>query len=129
MRVDIISLPIDNKNEKIEGNYRLVIAAVKRAKALSQGALPVIKSKAQKITTLAIEEVASGAVKVLTGEEAVKAMEEAKKLEQIRMIDEAQQKEALPEDMSELEKDLKTYLIEKTESERKRSIEDIFGEE
>jgi len=127
--LDIISLPIDNKNEKIEGNYRLVIAAVKRAKALSQGALPVIKSKAQKITTLAIEEVASGAVKVLTGEEAVKAMEEAKKLEQIRMIDEAQQKEALPEDMSELEKDLKTYLIEKTESERKRSIEDIFGEE
>jgi len=127
--LDIISLPIDNKNEKIEGNYRLVIAAVKRAKALSQGALPGIKSKAQKITTLAIEEVASGAVKVLTGEEAVKAMEEAKRLEQIRMIDEAQQKETLPEDMSELEKDLKTYLIEKTESERKRSIEDIFGEE
>jgi hypothetical protein len=56
-------------------------------------------------------------------------MEEAKKLEQIRMIDEAQQKEALPEDMSELEKDLKIYLTEKTESERKRSIEDIFGEE
>jgi DNA-directed RNA polymerase omega subunit len=126
--MDIISLPIRCDNEKIDGTYRLVIAAVKRAKDLSQGALPSIPSKAQKITTLAIEEVASGSVNVLKGAEAVKAMEEAKKLTHKKMMDEAQQKETMPEDMSELEKDLKVYLSEKGESEQKRTIEDIFGD-
>ena len=126
--MDIISLPIEYNREKIDGNYRLVIAAVKRAKALSQGSLPLIASKAQKITTLAIEEVATESVNVLIGEEAVKATEAAKKLTHKKMMDEAQQKETMPEDMSELEKDLKTYLSEKGETEQKRTIEDIFGE-
>ncbi len=126
--MDIISLPIEHDNEKIEGTYRLVIAAVKRAKELSQGALPAISSKAQKITTLAIQEVAMGAVEVLTGEEAIKANEEAKKQTHKKMMDEAQQKETMPEDISELEKDLKVYLSEKGESEQKRTIEDIFGD-
>ncbi|MEW6599380.1 MAG: DNA-directed RNA polymerase subunit omega [Nitrospirota bacterium] len=126
--MDIISLPIAYDKEKIDGAYRLVVASVKRAKALSQGSLPVIASKAQKITTLAIEEVATGAVKILIGEEAVKASEEEKKLTHKRMMDEAQQKETMPEDMTELEKDLKVYLSEKGESEQKKSIEDIFGD-
>lgn len=126
--MDIISLPIEHENEKIEGRYRLVIAAVKRAKELSLGALPAISSKAQKITTLAIQEVAMGAVDVLSGEDAVKANEDAKKLTHKKMMDEAQQKETMPEDISELEKDLKVYLSEKGESEQKRTIEDIFGD-
>lgn len=126
--MDIISLPIAYDREKIDGAYRLVVASVKRAKALSQGALPVIASRAQKITTLAIEEVASGAIKILTGEAAVKANEEEKKLTHKRMMDEAQQKETMPEDMTELEKDLKVYLSEKGETEQKKTIEDIFGD-
>ncbi|MBI5410323.1 MAG: DNA-directed RNA polymerase subunit omega [Nitrospirae bacterium] len=126
--MDIISLPIEYDKKKIDGNYRLVIAAVKRAKDLSQGSLPKISSKAKKITTLALEEVAKGAVSILTGEAAITANEEAKKLVHKRMMDEAQQKETLPEDLTELEKDLKFYLSEKGESEQKRTIEDIFGE-
>ncbi len=126
--MDIISLPIEYNREEIDGAYRLVVAAVARAKDLSLGALPVIASKAQKITTLAIEEVATGAIKVLTGEAAVKANEEAKKLTHKRMMDEAQQKETMPEDMTELEKDLKVYLSEKSETEQKKTIEDIFGD-
>jgi DNA-directed RNA polymerase subunit omega len=126
--MDIISLPIEYDKKKIDGNYRLVIAAVKRAKDLSQGVLPKITSKAKKITTLSLEEVASGVLNILTGEAAVKANEEAKKLVHKRMMDEAQQKETMPEDLTELEKDLKVYLSEKTESEQKRSIEDIFGD-
>ena len=126
--MDIISLPIDYDREKLDGTYRLVISSVKRAKALSQGSLPVIASKAQKITTLAIEEVASGAVKVLIGEEAILASEEAKKLTHKRMMDEAQQKETMPEDMTELERDLKVYLSEKGDTEQKKTIEDIFGD-
>ncbi len=127
--MDIISLPISCDNEGIDGTYRMVIASVKRAKALAQGVLPVTSSKANKITTLAIEEVASGAVKVLTGEEAVKASEESKKVTHKRFIDEAQQKEAMPEDASELERDLRDYLTGKKQSEQKRTLEDIFGEE
>jgi DNA-directed RNA polymerase subunit K/omega len=127
--MDIISLPIKYDNEDIDGSFRMVIASVMRAKDLSQGALPATSSKAQKITTLAIEEVAAGAVKVLTGEEAVKAIEESKKLTHKKFIDEAQQKEAMPEDASELEKDLKIYLTEKSQSEQKKTLEDIFGEE
>ncbi|RJQ15101.1 MAG: DNA-directed RNA polymerase subunit omega [Nitrospiraceae bacterium] len=126
--MDIISLPIEYDKKKIDGNYRLVIAAVKRAKDLSQGSLPKIVSKAKKITTLALEEVAIGAVRILTGEAATKANEEAKKLAHKRMMDEAQQKETMPEDLTELEKDLKVYLSEKGESEQKRTIEDIFGD-
>ena len=126
--MEIISLPIEFDRKKIDGTYRLVIAAVKRAKALSQGELPVIPSRVQKITTLAIEEVATGAVKIITGEEAVKASEEAKKLTHKRMMDEAQQKVTMPEDMTELEKDLKVYLSEKGETEQKKTIEDIFGD-
>ena len=126
--MDIITLPIGYENKQIDGRYRLVIASVLRAKHLSQGALPKIQSKAQKITTLAIEEVAMGAVEILSGEAAVKATEEAKKLTHKRMMDEAQQKETMPEDMTELEKDLKAYLNEKGSSEQKKSIEDIFGD-
>ena len=126
--MEIISLPIEFERKKIDGTYRLVVASVRRAKSLSQGALPKIASKAQKITTLAIEEVARGAVNILTGEEAVKANEEAKKLSHKRMMDEAQQKETMPEDMTELEKDLKIYLSEKGETEQKKTIEDIFGD-
>jgi DNA-directed RNA polymerase omega subunit len=126
--MDIISLPITCENKEIDGTYRLVIAAVKRAKELSQGALPSIPSKAQKITTLAIEEVSKGSVTVVKGDEAVKAMEDAQKLTHKKMMDEAQQKETMPEDMTELEKDLKLYLSEKGESEQKRTIEDIFGD-
>lgn len=127
--MDIISLPIKSENKDIDGSYRLVIASVMRAKDLSQGALPVISSKAQKITTLGIEEVTTGAVKVLTGDEAVKAKEESRKFTQKKLIDEAQQKEAMPEDVTELERDLRVYLTEKSQSEQKRTLEDIFGDE
>jgi DNA-directed RNA polymerase subunit omega len=102
--MDIITLPIEYDKKKIDGNYRLVIAAVQRAKDLSLGALPKISSKAKKITTLALQEVASGAVSILIGEEAVKANEEAKKLVHKRMMDEAQQKETMPEDLTELKR-------------------------
>ncbi|MBI5055910.1 MAG: DNA-directed RNA polymerase subunit omega [Nitrospirae bacterium] len=126
--MDIISLPVEYDKKKIDGNYRLVIAAVKRAKDLSQGALPKKASKVKKITSLALEEVTSGLVDIVIGEAAIKANEEKKKLVHKRMIDEAQQKETMPEDLTELEKDLKVYLSEKGETEQKRSIEDIFGE-
>ena len=127
--MDLISLPVIIDKEKIDGRYRLVIATSKRARALYQGAQPMRVSKAKKLTTLALEEVASGAVRILTGEAAIKAREQAKKLSYEGMIDEAKQKEALPEDLTEIEKDLKVYLHEKSERDNKQNIDKIFTEE
>ncbi len=127
--MDLISLPVEFEKKKIDGRYRLVIAVAKRAKELYQGAQPKVPSKAKKITTIALEEVISNSVRVLTGEAAVKAREEAKKLTYEDMMDEAKQKESLPEDLSELEKDLKVYLHEKGEKNNIKTIEEIFPEE
>lgn len=126
--MDMISLPIELDKNKTDGYYRLVIATVKRAKELSQGAQPRVSSKAKKVTTLALEEIVSGAVEILTDEAAVKAMEEAKKLAHKQMMDEAKQRESMPEDLTELEKNLKMYLTEKGERDSKKAIEDIFGD-
>ena len=127
--MDLTSLPVIIDKEKIDGRYRLVVATAKRARALYMGAQPMRVSRAKKLTTLALEEVASCAVRILTGEAAIKAREEAKKLSYEGMIDEARQKEALPEDLTEIEKDLKVYLHKKSERDNKQNIDKIFTEE
>lgn len=127
--MEVISLPIEIDKEKFDGYFRLVSATVKRAKALSHGAHPVIESKAQKMTIRALEEVLSDKVQILTGEAAVKAEEEAVKFVHKNIMDEARQKEEMSEDMTELEKDLKVFMSERGERDSKKTIEDIFGED
>lgn len=127
--MDLISLPVICDKKKFDGRYRLVIAASKRARMLFQGAQPRIATKAKKLTTLSIEEVVSDSMRILTGETAIKAKEEAKKLSYESLIDEAKQKEAIPEDLTEIEKDLKVFLHQKGERDNKQSIEKIFSEE
>jgi DNA-directed RNA polymerase subunit omega len=126
--MDLISLPVEIEKKKIDGRYRLVLAVSKRARALSQGAVPKIATRSKKMSTVALEEIMSGNVHVLSGEAAIKAREKAKKLSYEEMMDEAKQKETLPEDLTELERDLKVYLHEKEESDNKKSIDDIFPE-
>lgn len=127
--MEVISLPIEIDKEKIDGYFRLVAATVKRAKALSHGAQPLVESKAQKVTIRALEDVLSDKVQILTGEAAVKAEAEAAQFVQKNIIDEAKQKEEFSEDMTELEKDLKVFMSERGERDSKKTIEDIFGEE
>lgn len=67
----MISLPIEIGREKIDSRYRFVIAVAQRAKQLNQGSIPTKKTKARKITTIALEEVTCGTVYVFSGEEAV----------------------------------------------------------
>jgi len=126
--MDIISLPIEIDKKNIEGRYRLVIGAIKRAKDLAKGAMPLTPSKAKKITTRAIEEVLSGKLEVLKGEEAVKAIEEEKRSSFKKLLEETH-RELQAEDLTELEKDLKIYLAERGERDSKKVIEDVFGEE
>ncbi|HCC68623.1 MAG TPA: DNA-directed RNA polymerase subunit omega [Nitrospiraceae bacterium] len=132
--MDIVSLPIEFKREKIEGRYRLVVVASQRARDLSQGSQPKGQTKAKKMVTIALEEVLSGSVSFITGEAARKAKEEHKRLSFERMAEEAKKRKAMPEVLTELEKEAKAYkesrayLYEKEERETKKIMEDIFGE-
>lgn len=124
--MDIVSLPVETDKKKIDGRYRLVMVASQRAKELSLGVKPKIQTKSKKVTTIAIEEAVDGVLEFLVGEEAVKAKEEAKKFDYRRMLEE-KKREATPEELTELEKDLKVYLHEK-EAMDKKALEDLFGE-
>ncbi len=119
--MDVISIPVEYDEKKIDGRYRLVVAVLKRAKELYRGAMPKISSNSVKMTTVALEEVISGKVSVLTGETAIKAKEKAGKLTYDDMMDEAKQKASLPEELTKLEKDLKVYLHKKDEMNSKET--------
>ena len=124
--MDVISLPIEYDRSKIDGRYRVVTIASQRAKELALGVKPKIKTKAKKISTIAIEETISNSIEFLTGEQARKAKEEAGKLDYRRLL-EARERQAAAEEVTELEKDLKIYLHEK-ETTEKKALEDLFGE-
>jgi len=123
--MDIVSLPAELSGKDIDSRYRLVIIASQRAKRLAEGAKPVGAPHSVKPTTVAIEEALEGGLDVLTGNEAVTARQEAKKAEAKRRAAEAERREEMGMELSELEKDLKYYLNEKEEKERK-AIEDLF---
>jgi DNA-directed RNA polymerase omega subunit len=124
--MDLISLPVELDKEKIDGKYRLAAIAAQRARELSLGVKPKIQTKAKKVTTMAIEEAINGTLEFLTGEEARKAKEEAKSFDYKRLL-EQKRREGAPEDLSELEKDLKIYLHER-ETEEKKALEELFTE-
>ena len=125
--MDLISLPAELDKKKIDGKYRLATIAAQRARELSLGAKAKIPTKAKKVTTIAIEEAINGTLEFLTGEEARKAREEAKKFDYRRLLEE-KRKEGAPEDLSELERDLKIYLHEKESGEDKKALEGLFTE-
>jgi DNA-directed RNA polymerase subunit omega len=124
--MNIISLPLEYDRNKIDGRYRVVAIASQRAKELSLGVKPKIKTKAKKITSIAIEETMSGSIEFLTGEQAKKAKEEARKFDYRRLIEE-REKAVSVEEATELEKDLKVFLHEK-ETTDKKALENLFGE-
>ncbi len=112
-KTDVISLPVEFDRSKIDSRYRFVVAVIKRAKELHQGAVPAMPTRARKVTTAAIEEVLCGVVRVLTGEAALKAEKEAGKLTYENMMDEARQKVSFPDKPTDLRKDLEEFLAGK----------------
>lgn len=123
--MDIISLPIEFDEERIDGRFRLVNIAAQRAKELAAGVEPQIQTKSKKVTTIALEEAIQNKLEFLVGEEAAKAKEEAKKLD-LRKLLEARDEERESEDLTELEKDLQIYMQDKEES---ISPDEIFDSE
>ncbi len=107
--MDIISLPIELDKEKIDSRFRLVTISTQRAIELSKGSKLRIQTRNKKITTNAILEALTGNVEFLTGEEARINLEKAEKLDYRRWVTEKKKPIA---DITDLEKDLKVYLVE-----------------
>ena len=123
--MDLISLPAEIDHQKIDGKFRLVMIAAQRAKELSFGAKPKVTTKSKKVTTIALEEAIQDKLEYITGEEARIAREKASKYDYRRLLEESK-KIGAGEDLSELEKDLKVYLHEK-ENLDKKAFEELFG--
>lgn len=124
--MEIVSLPIEFDKKRIDSRFRLVTIAGQRAKEIALGVKPKIKAKGKKATTIAIEETIDNVLEYLVGEEAKVAKEEAKKFDYRKLLEE-KKREAVPEDLSELEKDLRVYLHERKEVDR-RALDEVFGE-
>lgn len=124
--MDIISLPIEFDINRIDGKYRLIAIASQRAKELAAGVEPKVKTKAKKVSTIALEETISNTIEFLTGEDARKAKEETRKFDYRKLLEE-KKREMSGEDLTEFEKDLKVYLHEK-ETMDKKALEGLFGE-
>ena len=125
--MNIISLPVEFDKKKIDSRFRLVNIAAQRAKDIVLGAEPKVATKSRKVTTIAIEEAVQGKLEFVTGEDAVKARQEAKKFDFRRLLEE-KKREVETEDLSELEKDLKIYIHER-ESESDKANELFEPEE
>lgn len=124
--MEIISLPVEHDKEKIDSRFRVVVMASQRSRELVFGANAKIKTKSRKPTTIAIEETLENQLDFLVGEEAKLANEKARRLDYQRFLEE-KRREVMPEDLSELEKDLRVYLHEREEAE-KHSLEELFAE-
>lgn len=124
--MDIVSLPVEYDKKKIDSRFRIVSAASQRARELAYGAKPKIETKFKRFTTVAIEEVLEEKLEFITGEEAKAANEEARKFDFKRFLEE-RRRAAMPEEISELEKDLRVYLTEREELDR-HALEELFAE-
>jgi DNA-directed RNA polymerase omega subunit len=124
--MDIISLPVEYDRNKIDGRFRIIAISAQRAKELAVGAEPRVKTKAKKISTIALEETISNTIEFLIGEEAIKAKEDSKKFDYRKLLEE-KKREMTGEDLTEFEKDLKVYLHEK-ETMDKKALEGLFSE-
>lgn len=124
--MDIVSLPIELDKEKIDSRFRLVVIASQRSKELALGAKPKVKTKYRRYSSISIEEALENQLDFLVGEEARVANEDAKKFDYKRFLEE-KRKEAMPEELSELEKDLRTYLHEREEA-KQSVLEELFTE-
>lgn len=122
--MNIISLPIEYDRSKIDGRFRIIAIAAQRAKELAVGAAPRVKTKAAKVSTIALQETIGNALEFLIGEEAIKAREETKRFDYRKLLEE-KKREMTGEDLTEFEKDLKVYLHEK-EALDKKALEGLF---
>lgn len=124
--VDLISLPIEMGQKIADTKFRLVHIASQRVRQLSAGAPLQVATRSIKDTTVSLEEAIAGKLKVLTGEEALKAREEFRKQEErAKIADQLSAKE------EEIRKELSAYLSDSQEEEgaEESAVDELGGEE
>jgi DNA-directed RNA polymerase subunit omega len=125
--MDIVTLPIEYDEKKIDSRYRLVVAAAQRAREMLQGLYPGKNARGSQSCIMSLEEVISDDVEIIRGEEAKRLRDKVKRTNYERMIEEASvNQEPGVVELSELEKDLKVYLTEKGGKEARISLDEIF---
>lgn len=123
--MDIITLPITYDKKKIDSKYRLAVIVSQRAKELLFGSQPKVEKTAAKTITTAILEIMEGNIDFISGNEASIALAKLNKINFKKIIDEKRKK--FPSDITELEKDLKSYLYEKDRDLTEKALEDLFN--
>ena len=58
------NVPVENLIKQCPDIFKLVLGAAERANELNEGAAPLVKSNFKKVTTIALEEIAAGCVKI-----------------------------------------------------------------
>ena len=58
-------IPLQKMIEQCPSLYKLVLGAAERANELNEGVEPLVKSTSKKVTSIAMEEIIAGKVKVL----------------------------------------------------------------
>jgi len=106
--MDALSLLPQHHQKDFDSRYRIVLIAAQRAKQLVRGAAPKGASKFSKETSMALEEVLSGHVPYVIGDEAKQAIRDAKIAHQ-RPIDPALYAQP-DENAQEIKKELSVYI-------------------
>jgi DNA-directed RNA polymerase subunit omega len=60
----VIRPPLEELLEQIDSKYALVLAAAKRARQLKEGSLPLVDIDSTNPVTIALEEIATGRIRV-----------------------------------------------------------------
>jgi DNA-directed RNA polymerase subunit K/omega len=122
---DLISLPIEMKDDIADTKFRLVHVASQRVRQLSAGAPMEVSTHSIKETTVALEEAVARKFKIIVGEAANEAKEEFRKREE-RAKAEAQ----LSAKEEEIRKELSAYLSESADDDEANELaEEEPGEE
>lgn len=64
MRFPMLYIPTEELIKKVGSVYKLTILAARRAQQLNDGAPKLVESQASKISTIALEEISQGKVKL-----------------------------------------------------------------
>jgi DNA-directed RNA polymerase subunit omega len=62
--IDVIKPPLEELLSQVDNKYALVMAAAKRARQLKDGALPLVDIDSANHVSVALEEIATGRVRV-----------------------------------------------------------------
>ena len=60
----MLYMPLQDLTKKVSSLFKLTLLAARRAQQLNEGVKPVIESESHKVSSIALEEIAQGKVKL-----------------------------------------------------------------